>query len=449
MAKNYYDILRVAEDANEEAIRKGYRKAMREKHSDLHSGDDASADRRVRELNAARDTLTNPELRRKYDQQLQKMKKAAKAPSTSQASDSTPPTRTEPGNGSSDPDAAEQQPFVNTGSEFRTAKPWSATTRSRRSFATTGLGIVSILFGGVAGIYNRALSAREVEALYDYESSPRPKPTTRTTGLRRKSTTPPLAVVPFDERQAKAHQKVWARHLGTRVEITNSIGMKLNLIPPGEFMMGSPESEHGRRDNETQHRVRITKPFYLSATEVTQSQYEDVMGKNPSHSKGANKPVEKVNWNDAVEFCEKLSKREGEGFRLPTEAEWEYACRAGTPTAYSFGDDASKLGQYAWHRDNSGNTTHVVRLKLPNPWGLYDMHGNVYEWCQDWYEDYGNEKVVIDPTGPVSGGRRVLRGGAFLSSPRIVLAANRDFSLPGRRYRLSGFRLARTCDLSP
>ena len=152
MAISYYDILGVAEDANEEAIRNGYLKAMRDKHPDLHSSDDARADRRVRELNAARDTLTNPELRRKYDQQLQKMKEAAKAASSPQATDSTPPIRTEPGKDSSDQDASEQQPFVNTGSEFRTAKPRSATTRSRRSFATTGLGIVSIQFGGVAGI---------------------------------------------------------------------------------------------------------------------------------------------------------------------------------------------------------------------------------------------------------------------------------------------------------
>ena len=218
--------------------------------------------------------------------------------------------------------------------------------------------------------------------------------------------------------------------------VINSVGMVLVPIPAGKFQRGS-------------HSVQITKPFYLSAYEVTQEQYKKVMGNNPSQSKGVNKPVEKVDWSDVVEFCEKLSRREGEEFRLPTEAEWEYACRAGTTTAYSFGDDASKLGQYAWHRDNSGNTTHVVGLKLPNPWGLYDMHGNVYEWCQDWYEDYGNEKVVIDPTGPVSGRNRVLRGGAFLSSPQIVRAANRDFSLPGRRYRLSGFRLARTYSLSP
>ena len=153
MARSYYDILGVAEDANEEALRNGYLKAMRDKHPDLHSSDDARADRRVRELNAARDTLTNQELRCKYNQQLQKMKEATKAVSNPQTPDSTPPTQMDPGKDNSDQDAAEQRPFVNTESEFCMTKPRSVTTCSRRSFAATGQGIVSILFGGVAGIY--------------------------------------------------------------------------------------------------------------------------------------------------------------------------------------------------------------------------------------------------------------------------------------------------------
>jgi len=158
---------------------------------------------------------------------------------------------------------------------------------------------------------------------------------------RQAEANPPLAVAPFDSDQAKALQKAWADHLGVPVQITDSVGMKFNLIPPGEFLMGSPESEADRYDNETQHLVRITKPFYLSVHEVTQQQYEKVMGKNPSKSKGANKPVETVNWNDAVYFCHKLTKQEGDQYRLPTEAEWEYACRAGTTTTYSFGDDVN------------------------------------------------------------------------------------------------------------
>ena len=148
-----------------------------------------------------------------------------------------------------------------------------------------------------------------------------------------------------------------------------------------------------------------------------------------------------------MEFCRKLIAREGAEYRLPTEGEWEYACRAGTTTAYSFGDNVSQLGQYAWHRDNSGNTTHVVGLKLPNPWGLYDMHGNVWEWCQDWYAPHGSESVVIDPAGPASGEQRVLRGGAFLNRPKDVRAANRFYDQPVNRTPFIGFRLARNLPL--
>jgi formylglycine-generating enzyme required for sulfatase activity len=261
---------------------------------------------------------------------------------------------------------------------------------------------------------------------------------------------PPLAVAPFDSDQAKAHQKAWADHLGTPVEITNSLGMKLNLIPPGEFMMGSPESELGRDGNETQHLVRITKPFYLSVHEVTQQQYEKVMGKNPSKSKGANKPVETVNWNDAVDFCHKLTKQEGDQYRSPTEAEWEYACRAGTTTTYSFGDDVSQLGEYAWHKDNWKDIMHPVGGLKPNAWDLFDMHGNVWEWCQDWHGPYKSLQVVSDPTGAASGDYgRVLRGGAFSTQPVYVRAANRNNDPPAGRYPNLGFRLARTYPLSP
>jgi len=174
------------------------------------------------------------------------------------------------------------------------------------------------------------------------------------------------------------------------------------------------------------------------------------MGKNPSHSKGENKPVEQVSWNEAAEFCRKLSEQEGVEYRLPTEAEWEYACRAGTSTAYSFGNDASGLGEYSWYSDNSDNTTHAVGQKLPNPWGLYDMHGNVWEWCHDWHGGYKTEQVLIDPKGAASGGWPVLRGGAFNNQPKYVRSANRSHTPTVRVIgTFIGFRLARTYDLSP
>ena len=193
---------------------------------------------------------------------------------------------------------------------------------------------------------------------------------------------------------ASEAQKKCGQRLGQPVEITNSIGMKLKLIPAGEFMMGSQEVG-------PQHKVRITKPFYLGVYEVTQAEYEEVMGKNPSwFSKGgggaeevpgedtSGYPVEQVSWEDAVEFCKKLSAKEGKTYRLPTEAEWEYACRAGTTTRFSFGNDGESLAGYAWYSDNSDVKTHSVGEKKPNAWRLHDMHGNVWEWCADWHGLY-------------------------------------------------------------
>jgi len=241
--------------------------------------------------------------------------------------------------------------------------------------------------------------------------------------------------------------------------IGNSIGMKLTLIPAGEFQMGSPDSDSDAADREKpQHLVKITKPFYLGVYEVTQQQYEKVMGTCPWQGKdyvkeGVDYPAVYVNHDDAVEFCRRLSKQEGVEYRLPTEAEWEYACRAGTTTAYSFGDDASKLGQYAWHYKNALDIgekyAHRVGQKLPNPRGLYDMHGNVWEWCQDWSGLYGSEKVVSDPLGPAQGEYRVLRGGSIVFRSSLVRSAPRNANLPNRRNYFYGFRAARTYHVSP
>ncbi|MDB4353536.1 formylglycine-generating enzyme family protein, partial [bacterium] len=193
------------------------------------------------------------------------------------------------------------------------------------------------------------------------------------------------------------------------------------LLPPGVFTMGYKRDEH---------EVKLTKSFMLGIHEVTQTQYERVMGKNPSKFKGANNPVEQVSWEDAVKFCQKLSalpaeKAAGRVYRLPTEAEWEYACRAGTTTTYSFGDDDTELGDYAWFDGNSGKTSHPVGGKKPNAWGLYDMHGNVWEWCQDWHGDYPSG-TVTDPTGAESGSHRVYRGGGWYDPAMECRSASRS-----------------------
>jgi formylglycine-generating enzyme required for sulfatase activity len=236
-------------------------------------------------------------------------------------------------------------------------------------------------------------------------------------------------------------------------EITNSIGMKLVLIPKGTFMMGSPESEQGRQKNENQHEVTISKDYYLGVYEVTQAHYEKVIGKNPSYFQGAvvgnenaDLPVEMVTWDDAVEFCKKLSdlseeKKTGREYRLPTEAEWEYACRAGSKTAYSFDDEEGLLPEYGWFNRNSSRRTHTVGLLEPNGWGLHDMHGNVCEWCSDRHGEYP-KGAISDPTGPKEGSDRVYRGGCWGNDAAYCRSANRGRCSPDDRFITLGFRLA-------
>jgi formylglycine-generating enzyme required for sulfatase activity len=241
--------------------------------------------------------------------------------------------------------------------------------------------------------------------------------------------------------------------------LTNSLGMKFVHIKPGKFLMGSPKEEPDRFDNEVQHEVAITKPYYLGVYEVTQGQWVKVMGKNPSWSsadgggkdtvKGqdtSNFPVESISWNDAAAFCSKLSelaeeKKAGRVYRLPTEAEWEYACRAGTKTAFYFGSDEKQLGDYTWHFANAGGKPHAVGQKKANAWGLYDMYGNVWEWCQDWYGEYDTNQSV-DPKGPKEGSNRVRRGGCWRLAPGYFRSAYRDWGDPSYRDDYLGFRLA-------
>jgi formylglycine-generating enzyme len=248
--------------------------------------------------------------------------------------------------------------------------------------------------------------------------------------------------------------------------IINTIGMTLNKIPAGSFTMGSPEGEEGRRDNETQHPVTITKAFYMQTTEVTQGQWKEVMGTEPWKGKqyvkeGPNNAASWVSWDDAMAYCKKLSEKESKTYRLPTEAEWEYACRAGTETAWSFGDDEKALGDYAWYRENAWDIderyAHQVELQKPNAFGLYDMHGNVYEWCHDYYEeDYYKQSPAQDPKGPArptsangDPNSRVLRGGSWRSSSHYVRSANRTWYNAGGRGSSQGglgFRVVRELD---
>ena len=227
---------------------------------------------------------------------------------------------------------------------------------------------------------------------------------------------------------------------------TNSIGMEFVLIPAGTFQMGcSSEAEECADDEKPRHEATISRPFYLGKYEVTQAQWQAVMGNNPSKLKGADHPVEHVSWEDAQEFIKKLNEKEGHTrYRLPTEAEWEYAARAGSTTAYSFGDDGDESWPYAWHcGDCRKGPTHPVGQKLPNAWGLFDMHGNVWEWVHDWYgREYYSAEAVTDPRGPEAGEERVQRGGGWNAPAQGLRSAMRASSAPGDGDFETGFRLA-------
>ena len=247
--------------------------------------------------------------------------------------------------------------------------------------------------------------------------------------------------------------------------ITNSIGMELAYIPAGEFLMGSPDSDtRATEDEKPQHRVRITEPFRLGVHEVTQGQWETVMGTTPWKGKkyvkeGNRYPAAHVSWDDATKFCRKLTMKErgagwlqaGESYRLPTEAEWEYACRAGTTTRYHFGDGEGSLGEYAWYKDNTRSVgeeyAHEVGRKRANAWGLHDMHGNVMEWCSDWLGmEYYGKSPLADPQGPPQGLVRVPRGGVWRNPAKSCRSATRSGNHPSYRFFYLGFRLARSSD---
>ncbi len=237
---------------------------------------------------------------------------------------------------------------------------------------------------------------------------------------------------------------------------TNSIGMKFVHIAPGSFMMGSSlkpseiASKYGGSaewydDEIPQHSVTLTKAFYIQTTEVTQGQWKTIMGNNPSGFDycGKNCPVEKVSWHDVQKFIEKLNKKEGTNkYRLPTEAEWEYACRAGSTTVFYFGSFKEELNSFAWNSSNSSEWTHSIRQKKPNAWGLYDMHGNVGEWCSDWYGDYTSDSMT-DPVGPEKGNQRVFRGGSWRNIARFCRSAYRYGVDPNYRRPTGGFRVVK------
>jgi formylglycine-generating enzyme required for sulfatase activity len=253
-----------------------------------------------------------------------------------------------------------------------------------------------------------------------------------------------LAAKKAEREKQLALYKATLKKIGEKPFTVPGLSMEMLWCAPGAFEMGSPLSERRPRPNERQHTVTLTRGFWLGKHEVTQTQWEKVMSSNPSKFKGANLPVEDVSWNDATSFCKKLTERErkadrlpmGSAYQLPTEAQWEHACRAGTKTAFSFGDDLSS------RQVNFGNEirkTTAVGSYPANAWGFHDLHGNVYEWCQDWYGDYPSGSVR-DPMGPADGSKRVARGGSWHYGTQDLRSADRSSFVPDYRYHIMGFR---------
>jgi formylglycine-generating enzyme required for sulfatase activity len=382
----------------------------------LGTSHNSYANQLISQINEAEFTLLNPELRREYDRKaklFKKRKKSRQIDPTSRAP--------KPGRGSSR--------IIGEGSDLF------------REY----VGIVSFLALAFFGMAAAAL----------YLPWEKLNPSQNNSPQQAAAAQPVAPQQAQDGKQNDNPETVLAKNSSapekkktTAPKPVTAVGMQFRLLPGGQFLMGSKTKPV---TNATIHSVTLTRPFELGIHEVTQQQYEAVMGANPSTYKGPDSPVENVSWNDAVEFCRKLSKMPAEKaagyrYRLPTEAEWEYACRAGSTTKYSFGDAEAKLGDYAWYYENSRVKkqlkTHPVGQKQPNAWGLYDMYGNVFEWCQDRYGPYP-KGVVTDPMGAESGTERVMRGGGYSNIAGYCSSAYRSHVPPDVRKYAYGFRVVR------
>jgi len=246
--------------------------------------------------------------------------------------------------------------------------------------------------------------------------------------------------------QTQIHALAKQGENGTNI-IINSIGMEFIFIGAGSFQMGAHESEDGSSKEKPRHEVKLSQPFYIGKHEVTQAQWQAIMSTNPSLFTGPTKPVNRVSWDDVQTFIARLNTIEKTtSYRLPTEAQWEYAARAESQTSYCYGDDpkGEKLNRYSWYEKNSKNQIHPVGELKPNNWGIHDMHGNVQEWVQDWYDkNYYQSSDETDPTGPASGRKRVVRGGSWINPAYHCRSAARSYYSSDYVDNDIGFRLVK------
>jgi formylglycine-generating enzyme required for sulfatase activity len=319
---------------------------------------------------------------------------------------------------------------------------------SKEELGRSPYGVLALL-GVVAHEANRISGEKKesefVESLMKFIEEQKQKKENKGSGISKNGGVPIYTKWPFGEKEAKRRQIELVRKLDIPRELVldlgNDVKIEFVLIPAGLFVMGSPANEDKRLKDETQHKVTITKAFYLQTTEVTKKQWNAVMG-NQTHgdlSKEDDLPMASVSWKQAQEFLTKLNKKGHKGeYRLPTEAEWEYACRAGSEMAYYWGEVSND--DFLWHRENSEHKSHPVGSKKPNAWGLFDMSGNVHEWCSDWYADYSKRKVK-DPKGPEKGESRVMRGSSWDNDSWRCRSACRARYEPNQTSYDIGFRV--------
>jgi formylglycine-generating enzyme required for sulfatase activity len=415
----FYELLGISLDEEDRSVIESAAKRQRT-HVEEYLGTEWNkfANQVISQIDEAELTLQSPELRREYDRKVNLFKKRRK----NRQVDLYAPRRVRPSGG-------KRSRVVGEGSGLL------------REYA----GIVSILaiafFGMAAASFWMPWGKLQPDPEQP-EASAEAAPEERAE-VQEKQRQPDRAVSETSP-ETPAEKNETAMKVEEPPKPLLGVGIEFKRLPAGTFTMGAGDK---RGQSSPAHQVTISRPFDIGIYEVTQEQYEAVMGNNPSQHKGEGKPVDSVSWFEAVEFCRRLSARPeekaaGNVYRLPTEAEWEYACRAGTTTAFHFGDDESLLGDYAWYGRNSKYTSHKIGTKKPNAWGLYDMHGSAYEWCQDWYEVY-SPNPVTDPTGPQTGEGRTIRGGGFSNAPEYLPSARRSLVSPASTKQSYGFRVVR------